>query len=69
MSYLNDEIERCFTYHPPNEEQIKKIQSIRKALKEIAYILEDNCPPSRESSIALSKLEEVMMWATAAIVR
>lgn len=29
----------------------------------LARLIEDECPDSREKSLALTKLEEVMMWA------
>ena len=32
-------------------------------------MLVDECPDSRELSVALTKLEEAVMWANAAIAR
>ena len=37
--------------------------------KQLAHLLVTNCPESRELSCALTKLEEAVMWANAAIAR
>jgi len=64
-----DEIEKRFTYHAPKEGQPKKYQDIRQAAKSLAYLICEFCPDSRERSLALTKLEEAVMWANAAIAR
>ena len=38
-------------------------------IKEFAYLLNDLCPDSREKSLAMTKLEECVMWANASIAR
>lgn len=63
------EIERKFNYHPPTDADIKKLKDVREKSKELAYVISRVVPPSREKSIAERKLEEVVMWANAAIVR
>lgn len=58
-----------FTYYVPKEGQAEKYTMLRNNAKELAKLLELNCPPSRELSVALTKLEEVMFWANASVAR
>lgn len=58
-----------FTYHPPKDGQADKYHVIRENALEIAKGLVTACPPSRELSLALTKLEEAVFWANAAIAR
>ncbi len=37
--------------------------------KELAELMTNVCPPSRELSVALTELETSVMWANAAIAR
>jgi len=60
-------IENTFTYHAPNEEQQKRYVELRNKAKELAYMIQSHCPDSREKSIALTKLQETIMMANAAI--
>ena len=64
-----DDLEKRFTYHPPKEDQPERYDIIRKEGRALAYLLNRNCPESRELSLALTKLEECVMWANAAIAR
>lgn len=66
---MNPEIENKFTYHPPKEGQPAKYEAIRAKAKELAYLIDTECPNSREKSLAMTKLEEAVMWANAAIAR
>lgn len=66
---MNEQIQNNFTYHAPNEEQISKYNELREKAKEVAYLLNDFCPNSREKSLAMTKLEEAVMWANASIAR
>lgn len=63
------DIENKFTYHPPKGDQVERYQLIRDAAKGMAYLVLENTPPSREQSLFLTKLEEAVMWANAAIAR
>ena len=58
-----------FTYHAPFGDQSQRYGDIRDAAKAYATSLMQNCPPSRELSLALTKIEEVVFWANAAIAR
>lgn len=69
MSIIEHEIEKRFTYHPPNGNQAERYGLIRSAAKVFAKILVGQTPESREQSLALTKLEEVVFWANASIAR
>ena len=58
-----------FTYHPPKGDQAQKYVQIRDKAKELAVIMIERCPESRELSLAITKLEEAVFWANAAIAR
>ena len=60
-----------FTYHPPKPElnQTARYESIREKARQFALYLADQCPESRELSLAITKLEEVVMWANSSIAR
>jgi len=58
-----------FTYHAPKEGQPLTYEGIRMAAKGYAEYLAARCPESRELSLALTKLEEVVFWANASIAR
>lgn len=62
-------INNDFVYHAPKSDQIERYGKIREQAKETALLLVRSCPLSRELSVALTKLEEVVMWANASIAR
>jgi len=64
-----DRIKNNFKYHAPDEIQRIKYENIRKYAKEYAHFINENCPDSREKSIAITRLEETVMWANASIAR
>lgn len=63
------QIEVAFTYHPPKPGQPERYTAIRDKAKELALLIFDNTPVSREQSLALTDLEQCVMWANAAIAR
>jgi len=65
----NPYIENNFKYHSPKEGQPEKYTAIREKAKELAYLIDELCPDTREKSIALTRLEEFSMWANASIAR
>lgn len=65
----NERIENNFTYHAPTQEQAEVFPVIRTAGKDLAYLLDEKCPDSREKALAMTKLEECIMWANAAVAR
>ncbi len=66
---MSDQIENSFTYHAPKEGQPEKYELLRAKAKELAYLIDELCPNSREKSLAMTKLEESSMWANASIAR
>lgn len=66
---MNEKIENNFRYHAPKEGQPEKYTALRDKAKEFAYLIEELVPDSREKSLALTKLEEAVMWANAGIAR
>lgn len=71
MHISHDELARRFNYHPPNtEEKVERHGRVRAVLLDAAEeIIELTGPPSRDQSLAITKLEEAMFWANAAIAR
>jgi len=63
------ELEKRFTYHPPKEGQPGKYETLRSHAKALAELIDVNCPECREKSLAITKLEETVMWANAGIAR
>ena len=58
-----------FTYHSPKNDQPERYERIRFKARELAYLIEECCPESRERSLSMTKLEEAVMWANASIAR
>ncbi|CAJ1315934.1 Acb2/Tad1 domain-containing protein [Paenibacillus nuruki] len=61
-------IERSLTNIRPSDEGITRIEEVRAIAKQFAHVIVDKCPDSRGKSLALTKLEEAVMWATKSIV-
>jgi hypothetical protein len=64
-----EEITTRFTYHPPKDGQVAKYTTLRTRAKELAELIVEMCPSSRETSLALTSLEQSIMWANASIAR
>jgi hypothetical protein len=64
-----EEIEVRFTYHPPTPDQIPRFEALRRIAKDFAHVINDLVPESREQSLAITALEEAVMWANAGIAR
>lgn len=62
-------IKRNFTYHAPHGDQPARFELMRSTARGMAETIQAECPDSREKSLALTKLEECVMWANAAIAR
>ena len=61
------DIEATFTYHPPFGTQAQRYGYLRAKAKELAYLIQEECPDSREKALALTNLQQTIMWANAAI--
>lgn len=64
-----DELDRRFDHHVPNATELRRHEDVRTAAKSLAEWIDRLCPESREKSLAVTKLEEAMFWANAAIAR
>ena len=65
-----DDLANRFTYHPPgDDETIQKYVTIRNNAFAFATRIDALAPDSREKSLAITHLEEAVMWANAAIAR
>jgi len=62
-------IENRFAYHAPKDGQPERYVAIRDKAKELAKLIESECPSSRERSVSINKLDECVMWANASIAR
>lgn len=62
-----DHIENSFTYHAPIGNQPDRYNVLREQAKSLAYAIIELTPLSREQSLAITKLEESIMWANKAI--
>jgi hypothetical protein len=66
---IDPDIEKRFTYHPPKGNQLIRYERLRDAAKSFAYLIKQSTPYSREQSLALTHLEDVVYCANAAIAR
>ena len=65
-----NDIENRFSYHAPKDQStVQAHEAVRAALKTTAHFVAGQIPAGREASLALTKLEEAMFWANAAIAR
>jgi len=65
----NDELKHRFTYHPPKDDQPDRYVSIRSKALELALLINELTPESREQSIAYTELDMVVFFANSAIAR
>ncbi|WP_339193044.1 hypothetical protein [Paenibacillus sp. FSL W8-1287] len=66
---MNELIENNFSYHAPKPGQPEIYHEIREKAKELAYMIDELAPGSREKSLAMTNLEQAVFWANAAIAR
>lgn len=56
-------------YTEATKEQQDKIDLIRSSFSNMYDVIDINCKNSRETSLAITKLEEAQMWAIKGITR
>lgn len=64
-----DEVISRFTNHIPDAKTIEDMANIRRKVRDLAFLIEQICPESREKNTALTQLSFVMMSANSAIVQ
>ncbi len=57
------------TNQTPTDERIDRIETIRDSAKRLVGIIYQNCPEPRERALALTNLEQSLMYAVASIAR
>lgn len=63
------EIRDRFARRAADDGQWPRLEAIRCTALLLALDLADMCPPCRELSLAVTSLEEAVMWASAAVLR
>ncbi|WP_207760618.1 DUF7681 family protein [Mycolicibacterium sphagni] len=64
------DIENRFSFHPASTSDVAaQHEKVRASCKALGHQLDADLPPGREKALALTKLEEAMFWANAAIAR
>ena len=64
-----EEIERRFTYHKPSANKADTHAMIRAMGQRFAELVNIVCPDGREKSLAITNIEQAVMWANAAVAR
>ena len=64
-----ENLENRFTYHAPIGDQPQRYRILREEALVFARLIVQNCPSSPERSTALTRLDEAVMHANAAIAR
>jgi hypothetical protein len=63
------DLDHIYKYHAPKAGQSEMYENLRAKAKELAKLMIECCPDSRERSVALTNLETAVMWANASIAR
>lgn len=62
-----EQVKHSFAHHPPKEDQPERYASLRRYGTSLAEEILRRVPDSRERSLALTKVEEAVMWANKGI--
>lgn len=62
-------IERRFAECAPTSDQVERAARIRDAARELALFVGELTPTCRQQSLAITKIEEAVHWAEAALFR
>lgn len=65
----HEELKTRFSYHTPTPEKVAKYEKLRSAYWELAKLVVELTPESREQSEAITNLETSQFYANAAIAR
>lgn len=70
MTINHDEVSDRFRFHPASTKDRQQTHElIREECGALALVLLEICPESRELSLALTNLDQVCMYANAAVAR
>lgn len=56
-------------HYKPHGDQSRRFIKINQSTRKLAAIILENCPRSRELSLALTHLENVRLWSNNAIMK
>lgn len=62
-----EQIDNTFTYHKSFGSQTERYEELRLIARDLAHNINRHCPESREKSLALTNLQQAIMWANASI--
>jgi hypothetical protein len=62
-----NQLDAIFTYHPPFGDQANRYTILRDEARRLAENINRYCPDSREKSLAITHLQQAIMWANASI--
>lgn len=62
-------LDLTFSHHAPDADDITCHEAVREAARQMTVRVLQVAPTGRERSLALTKIEEAMFWANAAIAR
>ncbi len=66
---MNSDIKNRFTFHPATPNTAALYEGMRAKALELADWMDENAPASRELSLALTNLDQAVMWFNAAVAR
>jgi hypothetical protein len=61
------DVANTFTYHAPKADQPARYEAIREQARVLAELILSTTPECREQSLAMTHLQETVMFANAAI--
>lgn len=64
-----EDIKKRFSYHAPTPDRVDAHEKTRAVFLELASLMDAALPPGREKAVVITKLEEALFWANAAIAR
>lgn len=64
-----DDLANRFAFHAADTAKREEHAAIREGCFRAATVIDNLCPDSREKSLAVTALEEAMMWGNAALAR
>lgn len=66
---MNSDIQNRFTFHPATPNTVPLYEAMRAKGLELAAWMDENAPESRELSLAITHLDQAVMWFNAAVAR
>lgn len=65
---LTDRVLNSLSYHRPPDHIMDDCERLRAAYKHLAVVTIETCPVGRELSLALTNIEDSLMWAIKGLV-